>query len=297
MRRAIPLAVAVLVAAALSACGDTDSENGGFDVRSEVVSHEMTRDVLVFAPDAEGPWPVVLALHGVGGTGEDMAETATRLAREGAVVFAPTYRTDLSTQEGFIQAVRDVECGYRFARRLAPKYGGDLDQPVTFVGWSLGAIAALGIGLTEEIDPTGEYVSCFSEVPRPDVIIAISGCYYEFEGVEQSYFDVSGWGNKSADLTLLAGDDDTTCAAWQSEDAAAELRSAGYDVDLVMLEGANHYAPIFHDVVDGDWVVVANDPPGERTVKLILDAIAAKQDHAEVTVSRSTLSPSPIKRG
>jgi hypothetical protein len=108
------------------------------------------------------------------------------------------------------------------------------------------------------------------------VIVAISGCYFEFEGVKQTYFDVSGWGNTNADLTLLAGDDDTTCAAWQSKDAEAQLRSAGYDVDLVMLEGGNHYAPIFHDLVNGEWVVIANDPPGERTVEVILDAIAAK---------------------
>jgi acetyl esterase/lipase len=209
-----------------------------------------------------------------------MAEIATRLAREGVVVFAPTYRTDLSTQKGLIDTVNDVECGYRFVRSIAAKYGGDLHQPITFVGWSLGATAALGIGLTENVDPTGKYVSCFSNAPRPDVIVAISGCYFEFEGVQQSYFDVSEWGNKNADLTLLAGDDDTTCAAWQSEDAAAELRSAGYDVDLVMLEGANHYAPVFHDVVDGDWVVVADDPPGERTVDVILEAMAARMGRA-----------------
>jgi dienelactone hydrolase len=29
-------------------------------------------------------------MHGVGGTAQDMAELATRLAREGVVVFAPT---------------------------------------------------------------------------------------------------------------------------------------------------------------------------------------------------------------
>jgi dienelactone hydrolase len=281
MRRAIPLAVAVLVGATvLAGCQDNTSGNARSDVTTAVVSDETTQDILVVAPREEGPWPVVVALHGVGGTGEDMAEIATRLAREGVVVFAPTYRSDLSTQKGLVDTVNDVECGYRFIRSIAAEYGGDVDQPVTFVGWSLGATAALGIGLTENVDPTGKYVSCFSNAPRPDVIVAISGCYFEFEGVKQSYFDVSEWGNKNANLTLLAGDDDTTCAAWQSKDAAAQLRSAGYDVDLVMLEGANHYAPVFHDVVDGDWVVVADDPPGERTVDVILEAMAAGMGRA-----------------
>jgi dienelactone hydrolase len=206
-----------------------------------------------------------------------MAEIATRLAREGAVVFAPTYRTDISTQKGLEKAAIDVECGYRFAGSVAAEHGGDLDLPVTFVGWSLGATAALALGLTEEIDPTGKHVSCFGQVPRPDIIVAMSGCHYEYEG-RQPDFDTSAWGNKEADVILLAGEKDTECASWPSEDAADELRSAGYDVDLLILDGANHYAPVFHDLQDGQFVVVADDPVGERTVEVVLDAIAARQD-------------------
>jgi dienelactone hydrolase len=271
------LAGVVLVAAA---CGEGDSGTGGgssgIEVTSEVVSHQTTQDILLFEPDAEGPWPVVLAMHGVGGEAQDMAEIATRLAQHGAVVFAPTYHTDLSTEDGINQAALDLECGYRFARSIAPEHGGDLTQPVTFVGWSLGATAALAIGLTEELDPTGEFVTCFSEVPRPDVIVAISGCHYEYEG-KAIEFDTAGWSNEDADVRLVAGEEDSTCAAWQSQDAEADLRELGYDVDLVILEGANHYAPVFHDVVDGEWVVDADDPVGERTVEVILDAIASAQ--------------------
>jgi hypothetical protein len=57
------------------------------------------------------------------------------------------------------------------------------------------------------------------------------------------------------------------------------LRSAGYDVDLVMLQGANHYAPIFGDLVDGK-LVVSDDPAGERTIEVILKAVAAGQDRS-----------------
>ncbi len=58
---------------------------------------------------------------------------------------------------------------------------------------------------------------------------------------------------------------------------AAELRSVGHDLDLVLLEGADHPAPVFHDLVDGGWVVDPDDPAGERTVGLILNAIAAAE--------------------
>lgn len=277
MRPSISLGVAILVGGLLlSSCArDSGSEDGDFHVTSQVVSHVGTKDMLVFAPDAEGRWPVIVAFHGVGGTPEDMAEIATRLAREGNVVFAPTYATDITTQEGVDQAGIDAECGYRFARSVAAEYGGDLDQPVTFVGWSLGASAALAVGLTEEIDPTGEFVSCFGQVTRPDIIVAISGCHYE--GGQLDFVDTEAWGNKEADIFLLAGEKDTNCPPWETEDAAAEMRSAGYEVDLSMLAGADHFAPVFHDLRDGEFVVIANDPAGERTVEVILDAIAARR--------------------
>ena len=276
MRNVIMLLWAALLA--LASCGQ-DTKDGGLKVTSEVVSDATTRDVLVVAPEAQGSWPVVLALHGVDGSGGDMGEIATRLGREGSVVFAPTYRTDIGTRRGVVQAVRDIECGYRFARSIAADHAGDLDQPVTFVGWSLGATAVLAIGLTEDIDPSGKHISCFSNVPRPDVIVAISGCYYEYEGAPVSTFDPSGFGNEGARIVLVAGEKDTTCAAWQSKKAADELRAAGYDVDLVTLEGASHYAPVFHDLRGGRWVVVADDPAGEQTVRVILDALAAERDH------------------
>ena len=283
MRRSILLTVALTVAVLvggllLSSCArDSGSGNGEFHVTSEVVSHGATRDLLVFAPDAEGPWPVVVAFHGIEGTGQDMAEIATRLAREGNLVFAPTYGTDITTQEGVDRAAVDAECGYRLARSIAAEYGGDLDQPVTFLGWSLGASTALGIGLTEEIDPTGEFVSCFGQVPRPDIIVAISGCHYE--GGQLDLVDTKTWGNKEADIVLMAGLEDTTCPASETEDAAAEMRSAGYDVDLVMLEGASHFAPIFGSLVDGK-LVASDDPAGDRTLEVILKSIAARQDRS-----------------
>jgi dienelactone hydrolase len=274
VQAATALLCAVLVAAA---CGEGDSGGNGFEVTSDTVSHPTTQDILVFAPDAEGSWPVVVVMHGVGGRAADMAEFATHLAREGLVVFVPNYRTDVRTEEGVNDAGRDGECAYRFARTIASDYGGDLDQPVTFVGWSLGASYVLAAGLTDDIDPSGEGLSCFEKVPRPDVVVAMSGCHYEYEG-RPTGFDLHGSGNMDADVELLAGEEDTTCAAWQTEDAAAELRSAGYDVDLLILDGASHYAPIFHDRINGEDVVVTDDPEGERTVEVILEAIAANQD-------------------
>jgi dienelactone hydrolase len=269
---ALVCAVAVLAAA----CGGGDSD---YEVTSSVVSHETTQDILVFEPQAEGSWPVVFVWHGIDGSGEDMTEIATRLAREGHVVFVPTYRSDVTTNEGLLETVVDFECGYRFARSIAAEHGGDLDEPVTFVGWSMGATLALQGGLTEEIDPSGEVVSCFTEVPPADVIVAISGCHYDFdfdEGAVVDFFDPTSWGNEDAHVVLIAGDADTNCPPRHSEDAAAELSSAGYDSELVMLQGTDHFAPVFHDFVDGKMIAANDDPAGEKTVEVTLDAIAAQ---------------------
>jgi dienelactone hydrolase len=272
--KGIPLFVRFAMVASLAtvgvACG------GGADddltVSSQVVSDPTTPELRVLAPDGEGPWPVVVALHGFGGTGQDMVELGTRLAKAGVVVFVPTYNTDLSTPAGLTRASDDLGCAYHVARRVAPEYGGDLSQPVTAVGWSLGAdLGVLGVlG-----PPTDNSTSrCAGELPSPDVVVALSGCYYEFEGNPITWFDdLTGWTNKTADVHLVAGDNDTTCPASQTERLATSLRTEGYDVDVTQLRSANHGAPIFHDERDGQWEVITDDPAGEHAVQIILDAV------------------------
>jgi dienelactone hydrolase len=276
MRRLVRVMLVAACAGLFAACAGADP---GSEVTSQVVSDPTTQDIVVFAPEGEGPWPVVFALHGIDGAGRDMDELATRLAAAGLVVFAPTFRSDLTTNDGLLQTVLDVECGYRFVRSIAVDHGGDLGQPVTFVGWSMGATLALQAGLTEEIDPSGEIVSCFSEVPRADVIVAVSGCHESFdfpEGALLDFYDPPDWGNESAGVVLVAGDADTRCPARHSRTAAADLRANGHEVELVILEGADHFAPISKEFVrDGVMVEAEDHSAGERTVDAILAAIAA----------------------
>ena len=179
---------------------------------------------------------------------------------------------------GLDQATRDIVCGYQLARSTAPDQGGDLGQPITAVGWSLGASFVVLGGLSPATSPSPDD-PCSGDTTPPDVIVGISGCYYEYEGNPVAWFDdVSSFGNKNADVYLLAGDQDTTCPAWQSEKLASALRAVGYHVDLVQLTGADHYAPVFHEVRNGQFQVVTNDAAGEQAVQVILDAIAARQD-------------------
>ena len=63
----------------------------------------------------------------------------------------------------------------------------------------------------------------------------------------------------NAEYYLLAGERDTTCPAWQSQRLAGALRDAGYHVQLIELAGADHYAPIFHEVRDDGVEALARD--------------------------------------
>jgi len=266
--------VAILVSVAV-ACGA-----GGVRVQavtSHVISAPTTPDLRVVAPDGGGPWPVVVALHGFQGSGTDMVELATRLARGGAVVFVPSYHTDLGTAEGLQEAGDDLSCAYRIARRTAPEYGGDLNRPVTVVGWSLGADLGVLGALGPPDDPSAG--RCPGDLPRPDVVVALSGCYYRFQDRPVTWFDdLRGWTNKESDVHLVAGDEDTTCAASQTDTLADSLRAAGYDVAVTHLASGNHGAPIFHDERDGQWQVIPDEPAGEQAVEVVLDAIERATD-------------------
>jgi acetyl esterase/lipase len=266
---------AVMVVAA--SCGD-DSDEGAvegppYDVVSEDVSHETTVGITVWAPDADGEWPVVYALHGTIGMGasrRDWEPAGEKLASEGVVVFAADNRQTPSTGES------DAECGYRYALSIAENYGGDLDQPITSIGHSLGASMVLVGGLNADAyGPGGTYDQCFSGAARPDVIVPIAGCHYSFGGRDFPP-DTSLWtrdGDGGPQITVIGLENDTVCPASQSVEVTAELQAAGYDASYVEIAGANHYAPLFGDVIDDEWLVQPDASGGDEVVQTILNAI------------------------
>lgn len=276
MARLAMLVAALMLVAVACTSGGTEKPT----VSSHVITASTAPALRVLAPDGKGPWPVVVALHGYGGTGRDMVELATRVARAGAVVFVPTYHTDLRTAQDLVRAGDDISCAYRIALRSARRYGGDLSQPITVVGWSLGADLSVLGSLGPRVDPDAG--RCPGELRRPDVVVALSGCYYRFQGSPVTWFDdLTGWTNKDADVHLAAGDHDVTCTASQTDRLARSLRTQGYDVAVTRLRHATHGAPIFHEDRDGRWQVVRDDPAGEQAVELIRHAIEGARARAK----------------
>lgn len=92
----------------------------GFEVTSTVVSHPSTRSITIWSPVDDGNWPVFFGYHGLGGDTHQMGRLASEVAKTGAVVIVPTYR---STQREYRLA--DTECAYRYGRSIVEEYGGD----------------------------------------------------------------------------------------------------------------------------------------------------------------------------
>ena len=241
-------------------------------VSQSTIRGDHTQDISVWAPDSGTGYPIVYVLHGLANDRNDMAGFATALAREGLVVFVPDIRT--ATTSG---AATDVECGYDLALKRAVEFGGDIDQPVSIVGWSFGAVTALFSAL--DPNATGlrsQAEGCSLDAQRPDVIVSIAGCYTTWDGDSEPLDPgAMGWINTGAQIVLVAGEEDPVCPPEESETAADTFEAAGFDANVVVIQGADHGAMLFYPPGRYGSVENPQGEAGDETVHVVLDAIHA----------------------
>lgn len=133
----------------------------------------------------------------------------------------------------------------------------------------------LGGALNEEmLAPGGAYDACFSGTGRPDVFVAVAGCYYEYDG-RQFPFDPAQYGTGDANIVMVGGEHDEICPPWQSADAAEAFTAAGIDATYVEVPGATHLRLIGHDFIDGEFLTLPDEPAAGAVVEIILDAITS----------------------
>jgi acetyl esterase/lipase len=135
----------------------------------------------VYTPAGEGPWPVVVAFHGLdsdGKDGEDTVMVAEAAVAEGMVVFAPSWivwRPGIPPVPVALEAYQEwksaVFCAVAFAQQSAPGYGGDPDNTIVY-GFSAGA----GFALAVSVDSSGDSIpGCETDAPPEPVSGAVLG--------------------------------------------------------------------------------------------------------------------------
>ncbi len=182
------------------------------------------------------------------------------IASEGAVV----YNIDVRFTVPFITGIERIACAVRFARATAADYGGDPSW-ITLVGNSAGAATGMVVALAGEDFGGDCAVSDASALP--DAVVAYEGRYdyattADATGSLDHTFlkdeDPELWHainpysyigrNPELHVCLVHGDDED--AYWYDVPLEASiefheaLADAGYDVELVVLEGASHTALI-----------------------------------------------------
>lgn len=243
----------------LTACSgpriaDRPDDPLGFLV-DEDVPYTSQLAVDVYYPDADGPWPVAVVLHG----GEDHKETMYGFgrfaAKQGVVAFVPEWRSFPAQLESDpLAALEDVTCAVRFARDRASEYGGD-GQRIVAAGWSLGA--NFGAIAVLRNDPVAGDCAVGADVSaRVEGFVGLDGVYNvgelldepspwtddEIDDISASRYVRSFKGGEPPEFRLFTGQVEELHA--QAERFRDELRQAGYEVDLVRHADRSHMGVI-----------------------------------------------------
>lgn len=203
------------------------------------------------APEQGGSWPVVVVAHGGYQKRSAVHDWATGIAARGAM----TYNVDWPAGAfGNQESAESLACAVRVAVHDAAEHGGDTSR-VVFVGHSLGASVGAAVALGgSEVSPD---CAVRDGEALPDAFVGYEGPYdvatvdYENGRVPRDppgddsadpYVHIGG--NPSLVVRLLHGDAEDT--AWYdtpmsaSEQFLQALDDAGYDAELIVVEGGEH---------------------------------------------------------
>lgn len=211
----------------------------------------------VYVPSEPGPWPVVVVAHGLGQSRYAFAPLAEAIASQGTVV----YNIDVMFTSPNVIGIERIACAVRFARATAADYGGDPSR-ITLVGNSAGASTGAVVALAGD-DFEGDCVVTDASA-LVDALVAFEGPYDYATTFYTSSFDHSIlkdedpelWHainpyshiGRNPDLQVRLVHGDAADVAWWdvplgvSIEFHQALADAGYDVELIVVEGAHHGA-------------------------------------------------------
>jgi len=212
----------------------------------------------------DGPFPVVVILHGggfVGGSKDQLSKTLEVLAGRGYVAVAPTYR--VAPKDPFPAAVEDCKATVRFLRANARTYKINEDR-IGVVGFSAGGYMACMLGFTEkgdDLEGKGGHAEQSSKVHAvvaffppsdlmadnwTDVVLErnlkpfLGGTRSEKPELYKKASPVTYLRKSAPPLLLFHGTDDKIVPYEQSKQMAQKLQDLKVPVTLVTVEGGEH---------------------------------------------------------
>lgn len=214
----------------------------------------------VYALEGTGPLPIAIVVHGMALTRSDFSALAEGIAEKGVVV----YNIDVNHNPPFEASVHRIACAVRFARATANDYSGD-SQRIVLVGDSAGALTGLIVALagddfgdqcvfedgTALFDGFIGYEGVFEFITyvKPDSMKHLDFTHLEEEDHElwlalNPYTHIGG--NPGLQVRLVYGDFVESSMIGQvpveewSTNLHQALEDADYDVELIVVEGADH---------------------------------------------------------
>jgi len=227
---------------------------------------DLKMDVYYPQKKADGPWPVVVYVHGGGWTrgdkadGQEDRQLFTSLVDRGFLVVSVNYR--LAPQYKFPAQIEDVKCAVRYLRANAGKYNLDPER-IGAMGGSAGGHLVSLMGVTdgdEGLEGTGGNPDQSSRVQAVVDMFGPSDLTVEFEGgavARQLGNLVFGATDKDAPILKLAspithitaddppflilqGREDTLVPPSQSQELYDRLTAGRVPAQLVLVEHAGH---------------------------------------------------------
>lgn len=182
------LFICLLLVSLLVACGTTQATQPTLEITppepAEVdsllvyqdIPYNSTQALDIYQPANEGPYPLVVILHGGGAHKESVSALSRAAASLGAVVFAPEYHSapPYPPVKPILQAPEDAACAVRFARAVAVQFKANPER-VLVIGHSGGGFVAADLALAGD-DFHGD---CLIDAGSAlvDAVVGLDGAY------------------------------------------------------------------------------------------------------------------------
>ncbi len=240
----------LLSAVLLSACATGPKEPVDVEIRERFDAryNEVRPQVgTIHSPSrVKGSPPVVVMLHGAGGSRGGMESYARQLAEMGVVVFNADWAADAFAP---LEATSDAVCAVAFAYNKAAEWGADPDR-IVVVGHSggghVGMLAALAPELFTDCNTaTDSKVWAYLGIAADPGTAAEGGNGWPlWKDQPEMLASLDAYNHLGSNPQLIVrsvhGTSDSTIDLQRIRDFQEAMAREGYEVELTVIDGAGH---------------------------------------------------------